>query len=381
MKILYDHQAFSMQSHGGVSKSFVELITHLPGDIKYDISINENDNIYLKENKFICEVRSYEQRLKEFAFSYKFKGKRRIFNSLNSLTEKSKERETNLSFSIRLIKKGEFDVFHPTFFDDYFLKYLRDKPFILTIHDMIPELFPQYFKSDDYQIEMKKKLAPLATQIIAVSENTKRDIVNLLNINENKISVIYHGAPEIKNEFSEKSPYPFPYILYVGQRWEYKNFNFLLRNFALLAEKDVNIHLLCTSEPFNVQEKELINKYNLQDRIVHSYVNQQELFNLYHHALVFVYPSEYEGFGIPILEAFACGCPVMLNNSSCFPEIGGDAAIYFDISEKDTNFIERYNQAILNREYLIKKGFERGREFSWTKSSEKLSLVYKNCIQ
>ena len=97
----------------------------------------------------------------------------------------------NLTYSINRIEKGDYDVFHPTFFDDYFVKHLNGKPFVLTIHDMIPELFST---SDKLQIENKKRLAQSASHIIAVSEKTKEDIVELLKIPEDKISVIYHGA-------------------------------------------------------------------------------------------------------------------------------------------------------------------------------------------
>ena len=96
--------------------------------------------------------------------------------------------------TIEELQKGEYDIFHPTFFDDYFLPYLKGKPFVLTIHDMIPELYPLFFRPDDIHIILKRKLAPLAKAIIAVSENTKQDIVRILGIPEEKIHVVYHGC-------------------------------------------------------------------------------------------------------------------------------------------------------------------------------------------
>ena len=380
MKVLYDYQAFAMQSHGGVSKSFAELITHLPLDVVYEIAVNDSPNIFLKEYKFRADVRSFRDRLNAFLGGYNFRGKRRIFNAVSMFSSKSKDKESNKEYASRVLKKNNFDIFHPTYFDDYFLKFLNQKPFVLTIHDMIPELFPEYFGVDDFQIRMKKKLAPLASQIIAVSENTKSDIIKILGIEEEKISVIYHGKPDIISDFSEHSPYNFPYLLYVGQRWAYKNFEPLLYAFAEIAKQDQKIHLVCTSEPFNKKELNLIEKLNLKERIIHTFVMTEELFNLYHHALAFVYPSEYEGFGMPILEAFACDCPVLLNESSCFREIGGDAALYFKMDSDKSNFVEVYNTLQYQREMLIAKGRERLHNFSWEKSANKLADIYRQCI-
>jgi len=124
----------------------------------------------------------------------------------------------------------------------------------------------------------------------------------------------------------------------------------------------------------------LIEKLNLKERIIHTFVMTEELFNLYHHALAFVYPSEYEGFGMPILEAFACDCPVLLNESSCFREIGGDAALYFKMDSDKSNFVEVYNTLQYQREMLIAKGRERLHNFSWEKSANKLADIYRQCI-
>ncbi len=380
MKVLYDYQAFAMQSHGGVSKSFAELITHLPLDVKYEIAVNENPNIYLKDYIFRSDVRSFRDRLNAFLGGHKFKGKKLIYNAVSLFSYKSKENERNKDYAVRVLKRNDFDIFHPTYFDDYFLNYLNQKPFVLTIHDMIPELFPEYFEIDDFQVEMKKKLAPLAAHIIAVSENTKKDIVEILGVDEKKISVIYHGKPDVSLNFSAHSPYSFPYLLYVGQRWAYKNFETFLYSFAKLAKLDSKINLVCTSEQFNSKELKIIDNLDLKGRIIHSFVTTEQLFNLYHHALAFVYPSQYEGFGMPILEAFACSCPVLLNDTSCFREIGGKAALYFNMDRDKSNFIDVYVAMKDQREKMIAQGHERLTLFSWKTSANKLTDVYKKCF-
>ena len=106
-------------------------------------------------------------------------------------------------------------------------------------------------------------------------------------------------------------------------------------------------------------------------------------YTLYHHAMAFIYPSAYEGFGLPILEAFTCGCPVLLNKASCFPDVGGDAAIYFDINRRGdlAEHIEAFLQVPeQDRKDLIARGRERAQLFSWEESAKKLSHIYKNLL-
>lgn len=381
MRILFDSQAFTMQTHGGISRCFVELYKNLPKDIEARFSVYESDNVYIKE---LVNVNPKGYIFDHFICRYRFPGKWRLHVWTDRFRKHKYYPEYNNNRTIEELQKGDFDIFHPTFFNDYFLSHLQGKPFVLTIHDMVPELFPQYFRQDDFQIVMKRKLAPLANAIIAVSENTKKDIIKLLGIPEEKIHVIYHGC-SLPTPEKMPRPFSFPYILFVGNRLGYKNFFPFVKGITPILKRHQDLHVVCTGGPFHDTENAFLKETGIKERFIHQWVAKDEdLFSLYHHAVCFIYPSEYEGFGIPILEAYQADCPVMLNRKSCFPEIAGDAAIYFnmdatnnDIEEHLENFL---SMSVEERTRLLDKQRERLTHFSWKQSAMQLVQVYKSLI-
>jgi len=183
MRILFDYQTFQLQKFGGISRYYVELINRLSLSHNIEIGIKYSDNQYLKENIYISIKPIFDQR-KEFLKGMEFYGKGRLFNFLKGLTP-SKYNDCyklNREYSIELLKKQNFDIFHPTYYDDYFLDFIGKKPFVLTIHDMNYEKFPEFFPIADKTAMIKKKLAQKASHIISVSENTKKDIVSFWGI-------------------------------------------------------------------------------------------------------------------------------------------------------------------------------------------------------
>lgn len=386
MRILYDHQAFTLQTHGGVSRCFAELFSHLQKDCKAKISLLESNNVYMSELGIGNPV-GYNYQHFILPFHWPYKGK--VFTAYNRMRGRGRTYYYdnycyNQAETIKRLKKGDFDVFHPTFFDDYFLPYLNGKPFVLTIHDMIPELYPQYFSREDFQIKKKKILAPLANAIIAVSENTKRNIIRILNVPEEKVHVVYHGC-----SFTHmQSSIPIqnnPYILYVGDRYGYKNFGLFLKYVEPVLKLHKELNVVCTGKPFSEAELQVLKELGIKERFVHYWVaSDEEFYSLYHYAVCFVYPSAYEGFGIPILEAFQADCPVMLNNASCFPEIAGDAAIYFEMTSDSSNFAEQfeslYSMNETERDYLLAKQRARLKLYSWEKAAIQLANVYQSVL-
>ncbi len=382
MHILFDHQAFSMQTFGGVSNCFAQLITNLPFCVEAHLSIKDSDNVYLKQTGIarFGKIRDSSN----FIIDRPFKGQYRLHQLFSYFSSVWLSDIRNKQCSINALRSGNFDVFHPTFFDDYFLPYLNGKPFVLTIHDMIPELYPQYFSRDDMQIVMKRKLAPLASAIIAVSENTKKDVVRILNVPESKVHVIYHGC-----SFPDKSniqiPYTKPYILFVGERWGYKNFSLFLKYISPILQLHADLHVVCTGKPFSKEETRTMESLGIRDRFVHHWAKtDEEFYSLYHNALCFVYPSEYEGFGIPILEAYKADCLVMLNHASCFPEIAGDAAIYFTMTKEYSDFAQQLTRLLTmnqtERDVLLLKQRKRLERYSWQKSAMQLYNIYKSIV-
>lgn len=376
--VLYDHQCFDLQSHGGVSNGAVQLLSHLPSDIIVKIGVKRTANVHLLSSKLtkakplLCDRDS-------FITKCHFKGKYWLYNRIASRFIQFRPWDLNRAYSIQLIQNGRFDVFHPTYFYWYFLDYLKSKPFILSIHDLTPEHF--FEDKSDLQIEARKILIGKAAHITVNSEYTKEDVMDYYKVPESRISVIYRGAPE-KISFSIAKIYPYDYILYVGSRYSsYKNFVPMLKNLRNFLLSHHNIKLVCTGNGFNEAEMSIINSLGLKDKVICRYCSQEELMNLYSNALCFIYPSLNEGFGLPILEAYTADCPVFLNHRSCFPEIAKDAAVYFNLDDENGNLCDKledfYKFTPEQRNLLLLKQRERLSFFSWEKSAKKLSQVYE----
>ena len=382
MKVLYDHQAFDMQRYGGVSNCFVQLISNFPQKVAYDISLLECDNYHLRDSGLInIPPKSFPP--EKFLLNRHFLGQGILYGWYSKVFPSKTSDGRNRLYSIEKLKRGDFDVFHPTFFDPYFLPYLNGKPFVLTVHDMIPELFPS--SSNDSQVKVKPLLCQKAAHIVAVSERTKQDLVRLLHVPEEKISVIYHGAPNYDDCTSLMPILDGQYILYVGQRRDsYKNFLPMLKSLVPVLQHHQAIKVVCTGPDFTKAERLFMKDAGICNKVIHRYVNDQELQNLYAHALCFIYPSVYEGFGIPILEAYRANCPVLLNEVSCFPEIAQEAAVYFhlngqssDLDQVMENFLRMTDR---ERNLLLERQRERLSCFSWQKSAQKLTDLYKALV-
>ena len=383
IRVLMDTQAFDMQTHGGISRCFVELMVHLPKDINVKLPIIESRNIYLREKGLVSGEDSYLKYCKGHPtpinrFFYK------LTTNIRNGHFRDWDRMPRLSIfeTERLLTKGDFDVFHPTYYDTYFLRKLGNKPFVLTVHDMISELYPSVYKFKDCQLYGKRKLIPLASHIIAVSEQTKQDIIKIFNVPSEKISVIYHGANQ--TPYNPSGPHNMygRYILYVGERDMYKNFSKFVRDISPVLHRHSDLLVICTGKPFEETEKRLLHEQRVFNKFIYKFVeSQQELLDLYHYAIVFVYPSEYEGFGIPILESYKAGCPVLLNRASCFPEIAGDAAIYFDFNSCGNSLQDQIEDILTwsssKKDELISKQYQRLLRYSWNKSAQELASIYR----
>jgi glycosyltransferase involved in cell wall biosynthesis len=358
--IVYDYQAF-MQKWGGVSRYFYELIMHSQGFFNYYIGGIFSKNHYADKLGFH----------KYYMINQTFKGKWRLQKWLDNLQISINNRDT-----IKKLKHN-CDIYHPTYYEPYLID-KTDKPIVLTVYDMIHELTPNGFPIDSNAIAQKKTMMLNATKIIAISENTRKDILKLYpKISEDKISTIHLATSWdiLKDEHNEKQKY----ILYTGTRHSYKNFNNFILAIAPLLIK-YNLQLKCTGASFTNTEIGLLKQQNIFEQTSILFANEDELKKLYVNALCFVFPSSYEGFGIPILEAFACGCPLVLSNTSCFPEIAGNAGIYFDPNSIED--MQKKIDTVICSDSLQKKlaniGFERLKMFSWQKCAEETARVYEN---
>ena len=377
MRVLFDHQIYSYQTFGGISRYFFELMNQFQtfGNAEFDLALRYSDNVYLKS---LAGVRLHAAPAALQA------GSKARFLATYLL---------NRRLSVRRLRAGEFDVFHPTFFDRYFVSKLGKKPFVMTLMDMTPELFPELFpRTSLYSrlvtsrwIDAKRDLAQRASRIIAISQNTKQDAVRLYGIEPGKIEVIHLASSMLPPSASAKWPPTAKrrFVLFVGSRFGYKNFDFFARAMQPVLARDGDLRVICAGGGrFTADERGTLGTIGQIDRFEQMDVADERLAGLYATARAFVFPSRYEGFGIPILEAFACGCPCVLSNTSCFPEIAGDAASFFDLEEESslTAAIERVLGDDGHRSRLIERGRERAKLFAWRKTALQTLAVYNNAL-
>ncbi len=379
MKILYDNQIFETQKIGGISRYFVELMREFKKDdkVRFSFPIKETENIYLKTLPFLSNIKSPKVSFNNFIWGIRFPGRGRLYRSLYRHKDKKK--------IIHELKKGNFDLFHPTYYDPYFLKYIGKKPFILTVYDMTHEMYPNEFLKFDFSAKNKNKLVQKATKIITISEKTKEDLIDFCGIPEEKIEVVYFGNSfkAVKEKPQNAPKLPSKYVLFVGGRMTYKNFQPLVKSIVPLLKKDKKLHIVCAGPEFSEEEKNMFEELGIKGQIESHFADSDVLSYMYQNALCFVFPSLYEGFGLPTLEAFSCGCPTIISNTSCMPEVGGDAALY--INPKDSNdMLNKVKNVIEDkklRESMIKKGYKQYKKFSWEKCAKETENIYKKTIE
>jgi glycosyltransferase involved in cell wall biosynthesis len=363
MKIAFDNQIFLSQKHGGISRYFCNLIKYLDKDpaVKISLPIEHHENDHLREIENISGI---------------IKSPKRKFDFL-------KGKKSNSAALENFLVSGNFDLLHATYYDDNLLKLIEEKPFVITIHDMIYEIFPEFFSPKDRLAQLKKYLITKADKIITVSEHTKKDLLLLTNVREEKVAVVpLASSLEIKNSNIRNLNLPQKYLLYVGNRAIYKNFYFMINSIYELLLEDSELELVCFGSEFSKKEQIFFQNLGIAKKIRTFRGYDSELSQLYQNAQAFIFPSYYEGFGIPSLEAFSCGCPLIASNATSIPEVAGDAAIYFDPKSKIEikNAVKKVLQDSNFRENLIKKGFERNKLFSWEKSAQATKEVYNSIL-
>ncbi len=400
IKILYDHQIFQNQKFGGISRYFYELLNYFESEqsIDYVLPIQYSNNEYLRQMPRFSQqvqplpVSGHRKRndYTDFMWGMRFKGKYQLYTLKEKFFPVSKPSQTidgllvNKKEAIQKLKEGDFDIFHPTYYSDYFLEHIGNKPYVITVYDLIHQLFPEHFLNDF--VDKSQEIVDKAAHILAISESTKRDLVNIYQIDERKVTVTYlanslsHKAVTQGGSFTEWLPEK--YLLYVGNRTQYKNFYFFVQLVAHLLQADSDIYVVCTGSPFSPEETKFFQKWSIHNKVVHRYVDDFQLAYLYKQAQALVFPSQYEGFGLPILEAFSCGCPVIASRNSSLTEVGGEAAVYFE--EKNAHSIASSVTSVLKdgflRDQLIQKGYSQLKKFSWQQTAKDTLQVYKSVL-
>lgn len=360
MNILYDSHTFSEQTFGGISRYFVDLMNNLPDGCNPHLSLIASENDYL---------RSLKKRPATIPLRH-FPEHRKLYYFINGFADRS------------ALKKGAYDVFHPTGFSPYFIGRTK-APVVVTVHDMIYHEGLNPGKHTAEIIENMRLTTMAADRVIAISHATKRAILRFYDIDESKIDVIHHGFTPVAPAGKKPAYLPERYILFVGHRGGYKNFGTLLNAFSIIASKDKDLKLMCTGKKFSKNELDRISESGLSSRCICRFIPSEDMSALYANAECFVFPSKMEGFGMPILESFTTGCPAILSDTSCFPEVAGKGGIYFNPEDPD-ELAEKILMTINDREFRegkISDGKEELKRFSWAKTGEKTAETYLKAIQ
>jgi len=310
-------------------------------------------------------------------------------------------------FSIQLIKEKsnilDVDLIHYPYFDFFSLTLpiIKKKPSVVTIHDVIPLVFPNSFPIGIrgwLKFQIQKLSLKTVKAIITDSENSKEDIIKYLNISKEKIYVVYlapsfegvKNKTSLKDKVKKKYKLADKFILYVGDiNWN-KNIIGLLRAFERISKNIESLKLVLVGQAFSgnsSEAKEINNKIRklnlLEKTLLTGSLSSEELVSVYQLATIYCQPSFYEGFGLPVLEAMAVGCPVVCSNKGSLPEVAQEAAIYINPYDID-DMSKKMEQLVKNedrRKELIKKGYSRARKFSWEKTTTATLDIYKKVLR
>ena len=289
------------------------------------------------------------------------------------------------------LRTARADVFHSP---HYVVSPLTACPYVVTIHDCIHLRFPQYLPNrlaPFYARTMMRTAARRARRVLTVSKASKDDILHYLKIPPDKVEVVYNAldsrlaTPPTQADISrvrERFLLTSPFILYAGNIKPHKNVDRLIEAYALLRKRGiVGVKLLIIGDAISKypQMRRLVHRFQLHQHVRFlGFVPDATLAALYRLASVFVFPSLYEGFGLPPLEAMAAGAPVVTSNVSSLPEVVGDAALLIDPTSAEA--IAHAMARVLGepglRSELVRRGHERVKAFSWERSVARVREIY-----
>lgn len=344
MKIVLDNLVYSLQNFGGISTYWYELSIRFLEDENLDILFyetgSEGENVYRKKMRINDSqiVKSNRGGL--------------IFERFLNLPSYNKE-----------------NIFHSSYF-----RIPKKNPkttIISTVHDFTHDLFysgPRVWLHNF----MKKEMINQSDRIITVSNNTRNDLLNFYpNINPDKVHVIYNGVSDDFCVLNSPANGGVPYFLFIGSREHYKNFDFAVQ----ITSKFKAFNLFIVGAPLSKKELSYVSQQLGTRYKIITGAGTEELNLLYNNAFCLLYPSSYEGFGIPLLEAMRAGCPFIAMNWSSIPEVAGDAGVLLE--ERNMEHAEKAVEYIMNnRQMIIIKGLEQSQNFSWDKTFQETKLIY-----
>jgi glycosyltransferase involved in cell wall biosynthesis len=359
VRILYDGAIYGMQSAGGINRYFANLIGRLPADNAPTLTTYRDRQLHVPIHPNLRVLRF--RRFRPGRIS----------------------RKVEQQWLRWLTRRTPFDVAHPThYYSHLFTRALERRriPTVLTVWDMTHEVLPAQMPNSARTSLQKREAVLRADAVICISENTRNDLLERYQLPKDRVTVTYLASEiDIGQAFGSERVPEQPYLLYVGHRYPYKNFRRLLEAFARVAPLRPDLRLCVVGHPFGATERQEIEELRVARHVENvGQVTDPHLAKLYRCSLALVYPSLYEGFGIPPLEAMSCGTAVIASRAASIPEVVGDAGVLFDpfSTEELAEAILRVVDSPQAREAMIRRGRERVRLFSWDKMVADTCEVY-----
>ena len=361
IRVVYDPQVFMWQKVGGISRYFAELAVRIAAMPDFDAHVYAigHVNEYLKVTPYkniVCGM---------------------VRPNINYVTRLSYQLTHAAWTGVRT--RFAPQILHETYYSRQGLSAGKARR-VTTVYDCIHERYPEMFPDTTEVLENKAASIARADHVFCISENTKLDVIKHYSVTPDKVSVVYLGSSLRVTGELPACPVAEPFVLFVGSRTLYKNFEGVVKAFA-----DPQLHrhfvLVCLgSETLNPQEQEWIKASGIPAERVRQMTGDDALLvTLYRHAACMVYPSFYEGFGIPPLEAMEQNCPVICSNTSSLPEVVGDAAETLDPSDPDA-LRQAFHRVLFSEERqreLKRLGSERVKLFSWDQCAAQTAGVYR----
>ena len=287
-------------------------------------------------------------------------------------------------YFMRVQPRRHLDIVHNTFYLPHGLASYPGAKRIVTVHDMIPEVMPKTRRRLDF-LTLKRRYVNSAHHVICVSEATKRDLLRVYGDITAPISVVHHGVDEMfRPGVGTRAELPDNYVLYVGNRSQYKDAIVLMRAFSSIHNDYPGLTLLFVGGgALTAAETRELARLGIAGKTLHLSLADEAMPAAYGNAALSVFPSHYEGFGLPAVEAMACGTPTILADATSLPEVGGDAAVYFAPGD-DAELASAMRRVLEDpdlREDLRSRGLQRAAGFTWEKSARETLAVYNLALE
>lgn len=362
MKILYDYAAFLLQARGGVTRIMCEVI-------KRELARTDVDGRVFA---------GFHKNLELHQLGRQFPGKIHECLLPQTVVRQRLFLPVNQAFFIPFAKRFAPDLCHYTFFKTPPVP--KRTKVVITVHDLIGEIFDQ--EGNDPQAMERRNALQKADGIICVSENTKKDLLKFYDLGGKPVLVAHHGN-SLRQISAAVPDITRPYFIFVGTRSiAYKNFDLLLKTFSNSSMLKPYRLVCFGGGTFTKAELAAMKNAGLTDRVCHRQGTDAELAGYYQQATALIYPSKYEGFGLPPIEAMGFGCPVVASSAPPMPEIIGDAALFFDPGSPE-QLLAALTKLLTEsgvREALIARGRQREQLFSWEKTSSQIHDFYHSLL-